>query len=57
MVTINHKGNWVNASKIEKKLLSHKDIEDCYVVALGDIQVGQNSFQWKCNIFYRQSRR
>jgi len=41
MVTINHKGNWVNASKIEKKLLSHKDIEDCYVVALGDIQAEQ----------------
>ena len=40
MANINHKGKMVNASSIEKKVLSHKDIDDCYVVGIGDIQVG-----------------
>jgi len=38
---INHKGKLVNAANIEKKLLSHKDIEDCYVVGIGDVQTEQ----------------
>lgn len=31
MTNINHKGKLVNATNIEKKVLSHKDIDDCYV--------------------------
>jgi len=41
MTNINHKGKLVNAAKIEKKVLSHKDIDDCYVVGIGDIQSEQ----------------
>jgi len=41
MANINHKGKMVNASSIEKKVLSHKDIDDCYVVGIGDIQSEQ----------------
>merc|ERR1719244_475887 len=41
MTNINHKGKMVNAAKIEKKVLSHKDIDDCYVVGIGDIQSEQ----------------
>ena len=36
---INHKGTLVDAVKVEKKVLSNKDVEDCYVLGLGDIQV------------------
>ena len=39
MTNINHKGKQVSAANIEKKVLSHKDIDDCYVVGMGDIQV------------------
>jgi len=35
---INHKGTLVDAVKVEKKVLSNKDVEDCYVLGLGDIQ-------------------
>jgi len=41
MANINHKGKMVNAASIEKKVLSHKDIDDCYVVGIGDIQSEQ----------------
>ena len=36
---INHKGALVDAVKVEKKVLSNKDVEDCFVLGLGDIQV------------------
>ena len=36
---INHKGTLVDAVKVEKKVLSNKDVEDCFVLGLGDIQV------------------
>jgi len=41
MSNINHKGKMVNAANIEKKVLSHKDIDDCYVVGIGDVQSEQ----------------
>eukprot|EP00091_Calanus_sinicus_P009471 TRINITY_DN2214_c0_g1_i5.p1 TRINITY_DN2214_c0_g1~~TRINITY_DN2214_c0_g1_i5.p1 ORF type:complete len:110 (-),score=40.93 TRINITY_DN2214_c0_g1_i5:62-391(-) len=41
MTNINHKGKQVNAANIEKKILSHKDIDDCYVVGIGDVQSEQ----------------
>lgn len=41
MKNINHKGTLVDAVKVEKKLLSNKDVEDCYVLGLGDIQAEQ----------------
>eukprot|EP00092_Neocalanus_flemingeri_P022261 GFUD01024140.1.p1 GENE.GFUD01024140.1~~GFUD01024140.1.p1 ORF type:complete len:636 (+),score=166.22 GFUD01024140.1:685-2592(+) len=41
MTNINHKGKLVNAANIEKKILSHKDIDDCYVVGIGDVQAEQ----------------
>jgi len=41
MTNINHKGKLVKAAGIEKKLLSHKDIDDCYVVGIGDVQAEQ----------------
>jgi malonyl-CoA/methylmalonyl-CoA synthetase len=41
MANINHKGKMVNAASIEKRVLSHKDIDDCYVVGIGDIQSEQ----------------
>lgn len=41
MTNINHKGKQVNAANIEKKVLSHKDIDDCYVVGIGDVQSEQ----------------
>lgn len=41
MTNINHKGNLVNAANIEKKILSHKDIDDCCVVGIGDVQAEQ----------------
>ena len=44
---INHKGTLVDTVKVEKKVLSNKDVEDCYVLGLGDIQV---SFQTKLKI-------
>jgi len=41
MDNINHKRNLVNATTIEKKVLSNKDIDDCYIVGVGDIQCEQ----------------
>ena len=38
MYSVLHKGSLVTTADIEKKILSHKDIEDCYVLGLGDIQ-------------------
>ena len=40
MTMIRHKGAMINTLNVEKKLLSNKDIDDCYVVGLGDVQVG-----------------
>lgn len=39
--TINCKGRQVSAAAVEKKLLSCRDIDDCYVVGLGDVQSEQ----------------
>jgi len=41
MKNINHKGTQVDAVKVEKKVLSNKDVEDCHVLGLGDIQAEQ----------------
>jgi len=41
MTNINHKGKLVNAVNIEKNILSNKDIDDCYVVGVGDVQAEQ----------------
>ena len=40
MTLIRHKGATINTVNVEKKILSHKDIDDCYVVGLGDVKVG-----------------
>ena len=45
MKNVNHKGTHVDAVKVEKTVLSNKDVEDCYVLGLGDIQV-----QWNIRI-------
>ena len=42
MFSVTHKGESVNTVEVEKKLLGHKDIDDCYVLGLGDIKVGFN---------------
>ena len=42
MKNVNHKGTHVDAVKVEKTVLSNKDVEDCYVLGLGDIQVQGN---------------
>ena len=39
MTMIRHRGATINTLNVEKKLLSNKDIDDCYVVGLGDVQV------------------
>lgn len=39
MTMIRHRGATINTLKVQKKLLSNKDIDDCYVVGLGDVQV------------------
>lgn len=38
MTMIRHRGATINTLKVQKKLLSNKDIDDCYVVGLGDVQ-------------------
>lgn len=38
MTMIRHRGAIINTLNVEKKLLSNKDIDDCYVVGLGDVQ-------------------
>ena len=40
MNNIRHKGATIDTVNVEKKLLSNKDIDDCYVVGLGDVKVG-----------------
>ena len=40
MTKIRHKGTTIDTLNVEKKLLSNKDIDDCYVVGLGDVKVG-----------------
>ena len=40
MSRIIHKGATINTVQVQNKLLSHKDIDDCYVVGLGDVKVG-----------------
>ena len=40
MTRIRHKGTTIDTINVEKKLLSNKDIDDCYVVGLGDVKVG-----------------
>ena len=39
MNQIHHKGSIINTVDIEKKILSNKDIDDCYVLGLGDRKV------------------
>ena len=42
MYKIFYKNLWVDTLEVEKKILSHKDIDDCYVLGLGDIKVNKN---------------
>jgi len=41
MTKIRHKGATIDTLNVEKKLLSNKDIDDCYVVGLGDVKENQ----------------
>jgi len=41
MNQIYHKGSIINTVDIEKKILSNKDIDDCYVLGLGDRKENQ----------------
>lgn len=54
MYKIFYKNSWVDTLEVEKKILSHKDIDDCYVLGLGDIKESQ---QLAVVLVLTQSRR